>query len=163
MTKNSKSCLKSCQSLSYLKWLSKYDFGLIITNCSVDKILAWPCLWRNMHISAKIQDGGKLADLWFFSVKISQEIIKLRKIGKGDLHIILKVLPNEIIKNMLPYPFNYGFFYLNALILCLKPMLNALFVPNKKCPSYWYATLKKKGGAFKDMFYSSEKSDWTDS
>jgi hypothetical protein len=41
-----------------------------------------------------------------FSVKISQEIIKLRKIGKGDLHIILKVLPNEIIKNMLPYPFN---------------------------------------------------------
>jgi hypothetical protein len=34
----------------------------------------------------------------FFSVKISQEIIKLRKIGKGDLHIILEVLPNEIIK-----------------------------------------------------------------
>jgi hypothetical protein len=33
-----------------------------------------------------------------FSVQISQEIIKLRKIGKRDLHIILKVLPNEIIK-----------------------------------------------------------------
>jgi hypothetical protein len=33
-----------------------------------------------------------------FSVKISQEIIKLRKIGKGELHIILKALPNEIIK-----------------------------------------------------------------
>jgi hypothetical protein len=27
-----------------------------------------------------------------FSVQISQEIIKLRKIGKRDLHIILKVL-----------------------------------------------------------------------
>jgi hypothetical protein len=33
-----------------------------------------------------------------FSVQISQEIIKLRKIGKRDLHIILQVLPNEIIK-----------------------------------------------------------------
>ena len=35
-----------------------------------------------------------------FSVQISEEIIKLRKIGLliGDLHIILKVLPNEIIK-----------------------------------------------------------------
>jgi hypothetical protein len=32
-----------------------------------------------------------------FSVQISQEV-KLRKIGKRDLHIILKVLPNEIIK-----------------------------------------------------------------
>jgi hypothetical protein len=41
-----------------------------------------------------------------FSVQISQEIIKLRKIGKRDLHITLKVLPNEIIKNILPYPFN---------------------------------------------------------
>jgi hypothetical protein len=27
-----------------------YDFGLIITNCSMDKILAWPCLWCHMHI-----------------------------------------------------------------------------------------------------------------
>ena len=50
-----------------------------------------------MH-SGKIQDGGMLSDLVIFSVKISQEIIKLRKISKGDLHIILKVLPNEIIK-----------------------------------------------------------------
>jgi hypothetical protein len=33
-----------------------------------------------------------------FFYSISQEIIKLRKIGKRDLHIILKVLPNEIIK-----------------------------------------------------------------
>jgi hypothetical protein len=33
-----------------------------------------------------------------FCVQISQEIIKLRKIGKRDLDIILKVLPNEIIK-----------------------------------------------------------------
>jgi hypothetical protein len=33
-----------------------------------------------------------------FSVQISQEIIKLRKIGKRELHIILKVLPNKIIK-----------------------------------------------------------------
>jgi hypothetical protein len=33
-----------------------------------------------------------------FSVQISQEIIKLRKIGKRDLYIILKVLPNEILK-----------------------------------------------------------------
>jgi hypothetical protein len=33
-----------------------------------------------------------------FSVQISQEIIKLCKIGKRDLHIILQVLPNEIIK-----------------------------------------------------------------
>jgi hypothetical protein len=32
-----------------------------------------------------------------FSVQISQEIIKLRNIGKRDLHII-EVLPNEIIK-----------------------------------------------------------------
>ena len=32
-----------------------------------------------------------------FSVQISQEIM-LRKIGKIDLHIILNVLPNEIIK-----------------------------------------------------------------
>jgi hypothetical protein len=29
---------------------------------------------------------------------MSQEIIKLRKIGKRDLHIILKVLSNEIVK-----------------------------------------------------------------
>jgi hypothetical protein len=32
-----------------------------------------------------------------FSAQISQEIM-LHKIGKRDLHIILKVLPNEIIK-----------------------------------------------------------------
>jgi hypothetical protein len=40
-----------------------------------------------------------------FSVQISQEIIKLRKIGKRDLHIILKVLPNEIIKKYIAVPF----------------------------------------------------------
>ena len=57
--------------------------------------LLMPC-----HAYAKIQDGGML--------KISQKIIKLCKMGKGDLHIILKVLPNEIIiiKKMLPCPFN---------------------------------------------------------
>jgi hypothetical protein len=34
-----------------------------------------------------------MADSKLFEVKIFQEeIIKLRKIGKGDLHIILKVL-----------------------------------------------------------------------
>jgi hypothetical protein len=36
-----------------------------------------------------------------FSVQISQEIIKLRKIGKRDSHIIFKVLPNEIIKKII--------------------------------------------------------------
>jgi hypothetical protein len=43
-----------------------------------------------------------------FFCQISQEIIKLRKIGKGDLityNFNKKVLPNEIIKKMLPYPF----------------------------------------------------------
>jgi hypothetical protein len=35
-----------------------------------------------------------------FSVKIFQEIIRLGKIGKGDLHTILKALPNEIIKKI---------------------------------------------------------------
>jgi hypothetical protein len=45
-----------------------YDFGLIITNCSMDKILAWPC-YDVTCIAAKIQDGGKLADLWFFLFK----------------------------------------------------------------------------------------------
>jgi hypothetical protein len=42
-----------------------------------------------------------------FSVQKSQEIIKLRKIGKRDLHIILKVLPNEIIKKYTAYPFKF--------------------------------------------------------
>jgi hypothetical protein len=42
-----------------------------------------------------------------FSVKISQEIIKLRKIGKGDLHIISKVLPNEIIKKNVAISLTY--------------------------------------------------------
>jgi hypothetical protein len=38
-----------------------------------------------------------------FSVQISQEIIKLRKIGKRDLHIILKVLPNKVIKKYIAF------------------------------------------------------------
>jgi hypothetical protein len=88
-------------SISY--W--SYDFGLRITNRSVDKIIAWPCLWCHMHIC---QNPRLRKARWFviFSVQISQDIIKLRKIGKRDLHIILKVLPNEI-KNIyiLPYPF----------------------------------------------------------
>jgi hypothetical protein len=44
-----------------------------------------------------------------FSVQISQEIIKLCKIGKRDLHIILKVLPNEIIKKYCCFPLNRPF------------------------------------------------------
>jgi hypothetical protein len=43
-----------------------------------------------------------------FSVQISQEIIKLRKIGKRDLHVILQVLPNEIIKKYIAVPFKYS-------------------------------------------------------
>jgi hypothetical protein len=40
---------------------------------------------------SKITDEIKINPRWR-TVKIFQEIIKLRKIGKGDLHIILKVL-----------------------------------------------------------------------
>jgi hypothetical protein len=40
---------------------------------------------------------SKMAESSLICVQTSQEIIKLRKIGEKDLHIILKVLPNEII------------------------------------------------------------------
>jgi hypothetical protein len=43
-----------------------------------------------------------------FSVQISQEIIKLRKIGKRDEHIILKVIQNEIIKKYIAVAFKYA-------------------------------------------------------
>jgi hypothetical protein len=44
---------------------------------------------------SKMTESSLICDFFY---SISQEIIKLRKIGKRDLHIILKVLPNEIIK-----------------------------------------------------------------
>jgi hypothetical protein len=62
-TNNSKSCLKSCQSLSYLKELPKYDFGLSGRLWFLGiKYLRDPA-YDVTCISAKILDGGMLADL----------------------------------------------------------------------------------------------------
>jgi hypothetical protein len=41
---------KSSDSFLFQTVTEVYDFGLIITNCSTDKILALPCLWCHMHI-----------------------------------------------------------------------------------------------------------------
>jgi hypothetical protein len=45
-----------------------------------------------------------MADISFLSIKIFVEVSKIWKIGERVLYIVLKVLSNEKIKNILPFP-----------------------------------------------------------
>ena len=47
-----------------------------------------------------------MSDISFVFIKIFVEVSKIRKNCKRVLYIILKVLSNENLKNILPFPFN---------------------------------------------------------
>jgi hypothetical protein len=49
-----------------------------------------------------------MADISFLSIKRFVEVSNIRKSGKRILDIVLKVLSNEKIKNILPFPFTFG-------------------------------------------------------